>query len=91
MLLDIFTRKWISNKDKMRDDIAEYTAQSQVSTPHMQTLRPLCVYGPAAWLQTKIQHHTLLKMTLVTKQIINKTSQKCAKSKLTQTYSECAK
>lgn len=43
-----------------------------------------------ACLQANIQHQTLLEVTLVTKQIKNKTSHMYAASKLTWTYSKCA-
>lgn len=47
----------------MKNDITENAAQSQTNnTTHANVTFPAC-------LQTKIQHRTLLKVTLVTKQI----------------------
>lgn len=71
------------------------TQHDHTQTCHeKQTVLFLRVYSPAACLQ----HHTLLKVTLVTKQIKknkkqnrNQTSQMCVLSKLTWTHSECAK
>lgn len=63
-------------------------AQSPINTPQKQTLHLPSVYSPPACLQTKIQRQTLLKVTLVTKQIKN---EMCPASKLTWTYSKRAK
>lgn len=64
----------------MRSDIIENN-NSAIKEPRLHFLY---IYSLLAPLQTKFQHQTLLKVTLVTKQIKCETSHMCAASKLTQ-------